>query len=487
MQISKLCSLTLALAFIGAAGTLTPAAHAQDLTLRSAAQSQPIALIGVDIYPVDGAVISDGYLLFSEGKITALGPSASMPRLTDKVKIIDARTTPTAPARLRVYPGLISPFTRMGLEEIGSVRPSRDMNEAGDITPEATAAAAVNPDSWLMPVARTNGVLAFGVFPTGGSLAGRASVISADGWTVEDLTVKRDAGQVVSWPSMRTIRAWWMDLPEEEQLKRQRDSLERISSAFRQAKAYIAAKDADPKTPTDLRWEAMRSLFKSDKPAGEKSTDKAADKPTDQRPIFVEAQEYDQILSAAAFAKREGLKLIIVGGRDAPAAAAQLKEIDAGVIINSVLNLPRRDDSSYAESYALPARLKEAGVRFCIASGEETPHERNLPYAAALAAAHGLSREDALRSITLSAAELLGVADRLGSLTPSKDATLLITDGDALDVRTTVKAAYIQGRPVDLSNKQSALAEKYREKYRQRPAKDAEKKDADKNNAEKKP
>ncbi|MBX9737486.1 MAG: amidohydrolase family protein [Phycisphaerales bacterium] len=462
---------------------LAPAsiAVAQDLTPRAPVQKSPIALVGVDVYPVDAEPIIDGYVLFDQGKLRAIGKRADFKpgagvQVRDFATGVDAKTPPgAAPAspgavRARVYPGLISAYTRMGLEEIGAVRPSTDMNEAGDITPEVVAASTVNPDSWLMPVARSNGVLIFGAFPTGGTIAGRASVISADGWTTEDLTVRRDAGLVVQWPRVRTVRAWWMDQSEEDQQRRTKESLDRLTGptgAFARAKAYIAAKDADATgVPTDLRWEAMRSIFPS--PASAPGGPGAgAARSEAQRTVFVEAQEYDQILSAVAFARRENLKLTIVGGRDAVLASEQLKAINASVIVNAVINLPRREDTPYDDMFTLPKRLKDAGIAFAIASGEETPHERNLPYAAGMAAAHGLDSASALRSVTLSAAEILGVADVIGSITPGKDATIIITRGDPLDVRTDVVGAYIQGRPIDLSNKQTILAERYREKYRQ--------------------
>ncbi len=446
---------------------------AQDLTPRAPVQKSPIALVGVDVYPVDAEPIIDGYVLFDQGKLRAIGKRADFKpgagvQVRDFTSGGDAKTPGAARERARVYPGLISAYTRMGLEEIGALRPSTDMNEAGDITPEVVAASTVNPDSWLMPVARSNGVLIFGAFPTGGTIAGRASVISADGWTTEDLTIRRDAGLVVQWPRVRTVRAWWMDQSEDDQQRRTKESLDRLTGptgAFARAKAYIAAKDADTAgVPTDLRWEAMRSIFPS---SGAGGAGAGAGKGEPQRTVFVEAQEYDQILSAVAFARRENLRLTIVGGRDAVLAAEQLKAINASVIVNAVINLPRREDTAYDDMFTLPKRLKDAGIAFALASGEETPHERNLPYAAGMAAAHGLDNASALRSVTLSAAEILGVSEVIGSITPGKDATIIITRGDPLDVRTDVIGAYIQGRPIDLSNKQTILAERYREKYRQ--------------------
>lgn len=190
-----------------------------------------------------------------------------------------------------------------------------------------------------------------------------------------------------------------------------------------------------------------------------------ADEP--QRAVFILANDYDQLVQAAEFLARHGLKGVIVGGHDAPLCADVLKRHGIGVVVNGTFRFPKRDDAAYDEAFTLPARLEAAGVRWCLASGEETAHERNLPYAAALAAAHGLAPEAALRSITLSAAELLGVADRLGSIEAGKEATVFLCAGDVLDVRNSVERAWIGGREIDLSSKQTHLAEKYREKYRQ--------------------
>ncbi|MFN8728546.1 MAG: amidohydrolase family protein [Phycisphaerales bacterium] len=420
-------------------------AIAQDLTPRLPAPAGAVAIVNARIVPVSREPIDRGWVIMDQGKIASMGAGdlPSDPRRS----VIDAKG-------LTLYPGLISAYTQMGLTEMGAVRATRDFNEVGDVTPEVFAAVSVNPDSWLMPVARSNGVLAFGVFPQGGVIAGRVSVTHADGWTWEDMTVRRDAGMVVSWPFMRVVRAWWMDQSEEEQLKRIRQGQERVEKAFETARAYIARKDAEPMTPTDIRWEAMRSVLGT------------AEKPA-ENPVFIEAQDVDQILAALAWSRKAGVRVVIVGGRDAPLCLEQIKDARAGVIFNSPLTMPKRDDSPVTEGFDAPRLLVEAGVPVAIASGEETPHERNLPYAAAICVAHGMKREDAVRAITLAPAQLLGVQDRLGSIEPGKDATLILTDGDVLEVKTRTVRAFIAGREVDLSNKQTILAERYREKYRQ--------------------
>ncbi len=437
-------------------------AIAQDLGMRPGPQEMPVAIVNGSVHTVSGAVIPKGFVLFDKGVITQIGSMDSAP-------VFIATTVQVDAAGKHVYPGLITPYSHLGLQEIQSVRASTDMNEAGDTTPEAWAAVSVNPDSTLIPVTRSNGVLVAGVFPVGGTIAGRASVMRMEGWTWEDMTVSRDAGLVMGWPNMRVITAWWMDQSEDEQRKQSALRLDRIREVFREARSYIAQKDAqkdapNPATtvPTDVRYEAMRGVLRVSPLANPPSTDVAA-----SSPCFIEAQDYDQIVSAVGFCLENSLRCIIVGGREAPLCAELLKKHDIPVIVNVVMSLPGRDDSPYDANYAIPAKLKQAGVRFCIASGEETAHERNLPYAAAMAAAHGLDLDTALRSVTLSAAEILGVEKTLGSLDNGKEATLIITDGNPLEVTTTVVGAYIQGKKIDLTNKQSVLAEKYRDKYKQ--------------------
>lgn len=428
------------------------AAFGQDLGKRPGTQSVPIAITNAMVHPVSSAAIERGYVLFEGGRISAVGAMEGAPKgFPDKTRVIDAKGK-------HVYPGLIAAQTQTGLTEIGAVRASQDANEVGESTPEVQAATAVNPDSTLIPVTRLNGVLAAGVFPTGGLIPGRVSVMRFEGWTNEDMTVKKNAGLVVAWPAMRTVTAWWMDKSEDEQRKDIAKNIARLRDTIATAKSYLAAKDAPGSTvATDVRWEAMRGVFASGSaPAA--------------LPVFIEAQEYEQITAAVTYAMEQGMRPVIVGGRDAPLCAELLKKHDVPVIVLGTHQMPRRDDSAYDEAFTLPARLKAAGVRFCLASGEETPHERNLPYNAARAAAYGLDRVSALASVTLWGAQILGVGDVLGSLEKGKEATLIVTDGDVLEVATNTEMAFVQGKEIELSSKQSVLAQKYREKYAQEPA-----------------
>ena len=417
---------------------LAAATAAQDLTHKAAPQKKPIAIVNAEIHPVSGPVIARGTIVFENGRITAIGKDAAVP---EGAATIDA-------GGRRVYPGFIAPYTRLGLAEVGAVRATRDTNEVGDIKPEVRAAVAVNPDSTVIPVARSNGVLIFATWPRGGLLPGRASVMRADGWTWEDMAILPAAGVVVTWPGQVPRRRWrGSEAPQPD--GRAEKAVRRIREVFGRARAYHRARKANPQLPRDIRWEAMGPALRG------------------ERPVFLLANRADQIADAVHFAARHRLKAVVVGGRDAALCADLLKKHDVGVIFTGLHRYPRRGDADYDEAYRTPSLLQAAGLRWCLASGERLGNERNLPYSAARAAAYGLSREHALRSITLNAARVLGIDRDYGSLEKGKTATLFLCDGDPLEVTTRIHGAFIDGRRIDISNKQTKLATKYREKYRQ--------------------
>lgn len=425
-----------------AAATLVSPAQASD-EVPGAPQQKPIAIVGATIHPVSGPEIAGGTLLFTDGKIVALAANVPIPEECEK---IDA-------AGKHVYPGLIHAHSQLGLIEIPSVRATVDVAETGRINPNAKAQVAVNPDSELIPVARGTGVLTALVTPSGGLLSGMAAVMNLDGWTFEEMTVRSPAGLYIEWPRMHPASAWYIEDSFQQQIETRDRSLAALRDAFADARSYKRAKEAHaaekgPVVDHDARWEAMLPVL-----AGEV-------------PLVVLADEVTQIQAAVAFAERERVKLIVAGGYDAPLCAELLVKHDVPVIVTGVHRLPQRDGDDYDAAFTLAERLRQAGVKFCLAGEDRTAKLQNLPYEAGTAAAYGLPRPDALRAVTLSAAEILGVADRLGSLDPGKDATLIVTDGDPLETPTHVEMAFIQGRRVDLASKQMRLWEKYKEKYR---------------------
>lgn len=433
---------------------LSSAAFAQDLTHKAPPQAREIMMYNGSIHPVSGPVIAKGFIIFDKGVIREVGegdPHVPGPGTVEQLETIDLHGA-------HVYPGLIAPWTQLGLTEIQAVQQSHDLSENGGVTPEVCPAHAVNPDSTLIPVTRSNGILLAAVAPTGGPFPGQVSVIRLDGWTVGDMEVNAYVGQICRWPNMRTTTAWWMDRSEDDQRRDISTQVEAIHRVFDTTSEYLAGRGADSAAPADLRWDALAPIM----PTGEGENRKPGAKP-----VYFLASDADQINAAVSFAVERGLRAVIVGGREATACAELLKKHDIPVIVSGTHVMPAREDSPYDDGYTLPARLAAAGVRFTISHADDSAHERNLPYTVAMAVAHGLEHDAALRCVTLGAAEILGVADRYGSLEAGKSATLIVTSGDPLEVMTQITGAYVDGRRIDLSNKQTELNEKYRDRYRQ--------------------
>jgi imidazolonepropionase-like amidohydrolase len=406
-----------------------------------APQKKPIAITNATIHPASGPVIERGTIVFDKGKITALGESASIPADAD---VIDG-------AAKHVYPGLFDAGTDLGLVEINSVRATIDGQEVGQLNPNTRAIVAVNPDSEIIPVTRSNGILLALTAPYGGLISGRSAVIQLDGWTWEDMALAGDRALHIQWPQYggggRGRRG---GAPAEEAgASRTEQALQQLQQALADARAYGAAKAANPDFPRDARWEALQDVL-----AG-------------KLPVIIHADELRQIQAAVAFARREKLKLILAGGYDATLCLPLLKQHEVPVIVGGTYRLPRRRGDAYDAAYGLPAALHEAGIRYCIATQGRfgASNVRNLPNHAAAAIAFGLPADEALKAITLYPAQILGVANRVGSLEAGKDATLFIADGDALDTPTQVTAAWIQGRKVELNDRHKRLYRKYEQKY----------------------
>lgn len=417
---------------------------AQDLLNKAAPQKGPILLTNATIHTVSDGIVLGGSLLFDNGKIQAVlakGEAPAQDQGAAAPQTIDL-------GGKHVFPGMISAHTQLGLIEIGMVPQSVDTDELGDVSPEALASTAVNPDSAAIPVARTNGVLTAGVFPIGGLIPGRVAVMQLDGWTNQDMAVRIDAGPVVSWPSegRRRFRRGPAPTANKGRLARQR---QQIDDAFAAAKAWSNARTADPSIPLDIRHAALVPALRG------------------EVPVFVLANTVEQIESAVRWGLGRKLRIVIVGGHEARGCTDLLKQHQVPVIIDGVHRLPRRDDAAYDEAFTLPRDLQAAGVKFCIGTGNDYSNDRNLPYHAATAAAYGLAPQDAFAAITKSAAEVLGVGEQLGSLKAGKDATLFVSDGHPFELTSKIEMAFIQGRKIDLRTKQTELAKKYRERYRQ--------------------
>lgn len=404
-------------------------------------QSQPIALTGGDVYPVDGAMIENGTILFDEGEIVAVGTGIDIPADALRINV----------SGKRVYPGLFAVNTRLGLTEIEAVDMTLDYSEGGSINSNVRPQAAFNPDSELIPVARANGITLAHVAPRGGRIPGGSAVMMLDGWTWEDMTLKAPAGMMLNFPGMGVDRG------NEGDSRRNRDNqLNELSELLAKTRAYQKARAANDEQgggyqETDVRLEALVPVVNGD------------------LPLIVSANGVEEIQGAISFADDEDVKIVITGGRNAWRIAERLIERDIPVIVEETHSLSMRSWEPYDTPFTLPLKLHEAGIRFCIGFGpwSSDMNARNLPYHAATAAAYGLPKDEALKAVTLYPAEILGVGDRVGSLAAGKDATLIVTDGDPLEVTTQVERMFIQGRDVDLSSRHTQLYEKYKTKYEQ--------------------
>ncbi len=435
--------------FILLAATI-PALLGANENVPPAEQTTPILVTSATIHPIAGKPVPNGKMLVADGKIEGIhGPNTAI-ELPAGTRILEF------PGK-HVYPGMIAANSVLGLTEINAVRATRDMIEPGAINPNARAQISINPDSELIPVCRANGILAALSIPrtgSGGLIAGQSALVRLDGWTWEEMTVASPVGMHVFWPDLRNYPRWNTPAPGDEEMEKKRKAyaknVAKLTGAFADARAYFRA---NGQGKTDLRWEAMKPVFSS------------------ELPLFIHAQTTTQISDALHFAAAEELKRpVIVGGRDAWRMTSELATQKAAVILSPVNGLPLRRWEAYDTPYVAAARLHEAGIDFCIAnsgSSFEAANERNLPYQAARAAAHGLPRDVALKAVTLFPARILGVAGRLGSLEPGKEATFFVSNGDPLEVMTVVETAFVRGREIDLSSKHSRLFRKYQEKYRQ--------------------
>jgi len=414
----------------------------------AAVHAEAIALTGATVHTVSGPTLENATVVMQDGKIVAVGGNVQVP----------AGATVVSCAGKHIYPGFVDANSVLGLVEVGSVRGTVDNAEAGDINPNIRAQVQINPESELIPVVRYNGITSALVIPRGGTLSGSSGLIHLDGWTHEDMTIAAPVGLHIQWPNMTPVRNPFNPQAEEDQKKARDESIRKLRDAFDDARAYQKALAAEgkagiPRHDRDVKWDAMVHALNG------------------EIPVMLHARRLNQIRAALKFADQQGLKrIVLVGGDDADLMLDELKERNVAVIIGPTLELPNRSWEAYDKPMALPGRLARAGIPFCVSNGGGTDNSaangRNLPYQAGMAAAYGLPKDEALKSITLYPARLLGVGDKLGSLEVGKIADLLVTNGDPLEITTTVEQVYINGRPVSMETRQTRLFHKYDQRPR---------------------
>lgn len=400
------------------------------------------------IVPVSGAEIESGTIVIRDGKIESVSAGVTAPAAAGAEEI-DGRG-------LTVYPGMIDAGTSIGLVEISSGAPGTvDLAEVGEMNPNAQAIHAINPHSAHVNVTRVNGVTSVVTMPMGGIISGQAAVINLDGTTPFEMAVEPFVALVINIPRVSTMSVDALFNPVQGNLNEAvaaRDrQLEQLRRMLRDAEAYGTAQAAytlDRTLPRPANNPALAALVPFVR---------------GERPILIRADRETEIRAAIRFIEEMRIKRpVLIGGDEAWKAAALLKEKKVPVILTGVLDLPRREDDFYDAHYENAARLQQAGVRFCISTGNTGANVRDLPFHAGMAAAFGLPRHEALRAVTLSPAEIMNVADRIGSIEVGKMANLVIADGDLLDARTHVRYLFIKGRKLPLSSRHTELYEQFR-------------------------
>lgn len=411
----------------------------------------------VTVHPVSSAEIANASLLVEDGKIRDVGLKVVAPK---GIRIVEGKG-------LHVYPGMIDSATELGLGEIGSVRETSDTGELGEYNPQLRALVAVNPASEHLPVVRANGITSAIALPFVGTgegggggrggapspklITGQPAMIHLDGWTWEDMAVKRSTAIEIIFPVIQTGGGRFAEAnpgaaPRTTfvESKRAYDKrLRELDDFFDSARRYQTAKSGNaPGFKADLKFEAMIPVLEGKLPA------------------MVTAVRERAIRDAIAFADKQKIKIILAGGREYGKLMPELKSRNIPVITGPTLALPLNEDDAYDSAATLPAELYKAGVKFAFGSFTNQ-FSRNLPYQAATAVAYGLPYDEALKAVTLNAAQIWGVADQIGSIEMGKWADLILTDGDPLETKTQIKELYIKGRKTELASKHTRLYDKY--------------------------
>jgi len=404
------------------------------------------------IHVGNGTVIENGTILIKDGKIEKVGKDVTVP--ADGAEVVDAKGK-------HVYPGLILPTSALGLIEINAVRATNDTREIGDMNPNVRSIVAYNTDSKVINTLRSNGVLAANIIPQGSFLAGSSSVVQLDAWNWEDAALKTDAGMHLFMPSLMPRPSFGRGggMPggpsaagsQTDPVKEGLEKIEQLKGFFKEAKAYNGnvAKDE-----TNLKYEAVKNLFSK------------------KQKFYVHANTVKQMLVALDFVKEFGFDVVIVGGSESWQIADLLKQNNVSVILQQMHSLPTTTDDDVDQPYKTAALLQKAGVLFAISDDDAQTRGRNLSFNAGTAATYGLTKEEALAAITFNVAKIMGVADKTGSIEAGKEANIIISSGDILDMSTSnVTDAFIQGRKINLDDKQKQLNDRYEQKYELKPKK----------------
>jgi imidazolonepropionase-like amidohydrolase len=430
------------------------------------------ALTGVTVHPVSRPPIEGATVVIRRGRIAEVFTGAPAEQAADAADrpagavafngagkvaahALPAGTSVIHCDGLHLYPGMIDAASVLGLVEVGAVRETHDFQDSGTYEPDLRASVGLNPDSQLIPVTRANGVTTVVTRPEGGVISGQGTLIDLAGWVAKEMVVRDQVALHIelprSSPRFRGGRPGGPTPPNPADVRKaNEEKVRRLKELFRQAVAYDNGRKHSAATPVNPRLEALVPYARG------------------QRPVVIDAQRRKEILEALKLGDELKLKVVIAGGIEAWKVADELKKRHVPVIVGPVMQLPLEQYDPYDAPYACAARLHEAGVPFCICiHSVEMANERNLPYEAATAVAYGLPAEEGLKAVTSYPAQILGVADEVGSIDSGKRANLVLTNGDVLQATTQVVGLFIDGRPLPPTSKHTRLYERYRERLRE--------------------
>jgi hypothetical protein len=403
--------------------------------------AQRILIVNGHLHPVVGQEITASLLEMVDGKITGIKNALSTTYIAkDWDTIIDATGQ-------HVYPGFVAPNSTLGLREVDAIRATNDYNEVGEFNPHVRAQIAFNAESKVVETVKTNGVLLVQSTPRGGSVSGTSSVMFMGGWNWEDATVKPNDGIHVNWPSTAYGGGWWAEPAPKYKNEQYTKELNEIKQFFQLASTYANAKVI----PFDQRLEAMKDCFLGTKR------------------VYIHANDAQQIIDLLAFVQEFKLPYpVLVGGDDAYLLGQRFIDADIPVMIQRLHRLPEHDEDPVDLPYRLPAILAKMGVLFCLQNegGMEAMNARNLPFLAGTAMAYGLTEEQALQAITINSCKILGIDQEFGSIEVGKSATIFVSKGPALDMKTNdVTTIVMNGKIQSPVNFQESLYLKYKAKY----------------------
>jgi imidazolonepropionase-like amidohydrolase len=408
----------------------------EDVPTPAQKQTERICLKGGTVHTGDGKVIENAYLIFENGKVTDVFAASDVKTDATLGRVIDVTGK-------QIYPGVISLNSILGLVEIEAARATDDQAEVGSSNADARAISSYNTDSRVTPTVRSNGVLYAQVVPQGGRVSGTSAVVQLDAWNWEDAALKAEEGVWITWPGMYKMKYGEVEREGYEVNKDYDKNVQELKDYFAEAKSYALTTHEKK----NLRFEAMRKLF------------------TDKQNLYVRVSYVKEILQVIDFAQSFGVNIVLVGAADSYMIADVLAAKKIPVILQKTHELPSYDDEDIQQPYKTPAILQQSGVLFALSIGGFW-QERNLMFEAGTASAYGLSKEQALAAITSNSAKILKLDSRIGTIAKGKDASFIISDGDLLDMRTSnITLAFIEGRQIDLDNKQKELYRKFSQKY----------------------